>query len=70
MVALTGSSGTGAVEHGDGQGTENRLSFLERDSGNGIGYVPYETFSETWVEDYLKGDGYGYGGKGTSIGDG
>ena len=76
MVALTSSPGTGAVKHGDGYGTGNRRSFLERDSGNGIGYGPQKTLSEithpTWVRvaDSLKGDGYGFGDNGTSTGDG
>lgn len=76
MVALTGSPGNGAVKHGDGYGTGNKMRSLDRDSGNGIGYGPQKTLSEiihptrVWVADSLKGDGHGYGVNGTSTGDG
>lgn len=76
MVALTGSPGNGALKYGGGYGAGNIMSFLERDSGNGIGYGPQKTLSEimnptrVWVADSLKGDGHGYGVNGTSTGDG
>ena len=76
MVALTSSPGNGAVKHGDGYGTGNKMRSLDRDSGNGIGYGPQKTLSEiihptrVWVADSLRGDGYGFGDNGTSTGDG
>lgn len=76
MVALTGSPGYGALKYGGGYGAGNIMSYLERDSGDGIGDGPQETLSEimhltrSWVEDPLRGDGNGYGVNGTSTGDG
>lgn len=76
MVALTGSPGNGALKYGGGYGAGNKMSYLERDSGDGIGYGPQKTLSEimhptrAWVADPLRGDGNGYGVNGTSTGDG
>lgn len=76
MVALTGSPGNGDSKYGGGYGAGDIMSYIERDSGDGIGYGPQKTLSEilhptrAWVADPLRGDGNGYGVNGTSTGDG
>lgn len=68
MVALTGSPGNGDSKYGSGYGAGNIMSYLERDSGDGLGYGLHPT--RAWVADPLRGDGNGYGVNGTSTGDG